>query len=867
MNKIAISYARVDDAFVRRLYDALVAADHEIWVDWEGIPPTAEFLREIESAIADADALLFVISPDSAASETCEREVNWATEFGKRLVPVVCRAAEPASLPEAVRKLNWIPFDSFDTGMEELASALELDLDRVRSHTRLLDLSRQWDRSGYEKSRLLYGSHLGEAERFVEKDRDREPSPTQLMVEFVAASRRSAARKLYQLLIGVAAAFVVAVVLGIIALIQSDRAQSQARLNDAQRQVQEGRAEFVTDPQRGLDLARSGWLAASGEDATVASALERTVRELVAHARLRRVGDDVLDIHASPGGALIAVQNHSLAGELWRADDLEPVTTLRGRLGSAPKAIEPDQTHAACTVITNGGGRYTEIYRTQDGASLGAAPVATLIPRGDPTVAIFDYGGSGVRVKRLSNGAELGRQGLDSYLHYARGWPFFVIFYDDYENTIRVTTSDLFQFEPPRVRDVIPRYFRDLRFPPSAETGLFLMLFDDAAPRLARVDAEKPYAEGIKLDLPPDAPLAFSGDPMARWLLAGTYNETRLIRTGDGAVVDTVLRGLLRVEPIAGRVAWTVRFASEQEDVLVGVVDGQLVERPLGGAAQPADEVPAATTQTPTSRLGGRWDLANDSSVEWIRQRAPHDRSNRDRDDDKERSYETIFRYPGTTDPLITLKLDFELEDAALGPSGRSTHLVLHWVDDEEDRGREDRRTWVVRVADRQHVLSFARHARTWLTSNGSTDLLFVDAVSHKESVGAIYRLGDRKPLVRFDGIVEDVDLGFATTESIVVVTKADGRTELWTVEDVPRRTLDLGHAVAGYHVPAPGHPWVVWYRDGRAYEVAVSWLRDLAVLPSEATSDELVKQVSAVLTLATNRPIRVSPEATALSP
>ena len=40
-----ISYARQDRDLVRRLHDALTDRGRDTWVDWEGIPPTAEWME------------------------------------------------------------------------------------------------------------------------------------------------------------------------------------------------------------------------------------------------------------------------------------------------------------------------------------------------------------------------------------------------------------------------------------------------------------------------------------------------------------------------------------------------------------------------------------------------------------------------------------------------------------------------------------------------------------------------------------------------------------------------------------------------------------------------------------------------------
>ena len=72
--KVFISYSRKDGNFVRSLNDALAAVQREVWVDWEDIPASAEWLAEIEGAIEGAQAFVFVLSPDSVTSEVCAIE-------------------------------------------------------------------------------------------------------------------------------------------------------------------------------------------------------------------------------------------------------------------------------------------------------------------------------------------------------------------------------------------------------------------------------------------------------------------------------------------------------------------------------------------------------------------------------------------------------------------------------------------------------------------------------------------------------------------------------------------------------------------------------------------------------------------------
>ena len=86
MSDVFISYSRPDIDFVRHLFDQLTTHDREPWADWQDIPPTADWLAEISRGIEAANTFLFVISPDSVASEICTLEIEHAVKHNKLLL-------------------------------------------------------------------------------------------------------------------------------------------------------------------------------------------------------------------------------------------------------------------------------------------------------------------------------------------------------------------------------------------------------------------------------------------------------------------------------------------------------------------------------------------------------------------------------------------------------------------------------------------------------------------------------------------------------------------------------------------------------------------------------------------------------------
>jgi len=190
---VMISYSRKDKAFVKNIYDALAIDDRNIWVDWEDIPPSNDWLDEIHKGIEQSDCFIFVLSPDSIKSEVCNWEVDHAVKNGKRIIPVVCRDVDYREVRKELASLNWIFFrpdgDDFNAAMKLLLKALDNDLRHARYHTKLLTRAIDWERHDFEKSLLLTGQDLQRAKHWLSASAlGKEPKPTTLHLSFITAS-------------------------------------------------------------------------------------------------------------------------------------------------------------------------------------------------------------------------------------------------------------------------------------------------------------------------------------------------------------------------------------------------------------------------------------------------------------------------------------------------------------------------------------------------------------------------------------------------------------------------------------------------------------------------------------------------------
>lgn len=251
-----ISYSRRDKVFVQKLEQALSALGHEIWVDWEDIPPTANWWREIQAGIDAADNFIFIISPDSVNSEVCAQEIEHAVAQHKRFIPVLYREVVDAKLQArmhpAINSHNWIfarDTDNFDTAMQTLEGALKTDLEHVQAHTRFLVKAQEWQAENRDNSYLLRGTEVQNAENWLLQAEEKLPAPGELHREYILESRRAQNQRQRTLLISSLFALVVAVALLAVAIVQSMNLDQSNRDLAIERDVSESNLRRARDTQ------------------------------------------------------------------------------------------------------------------------------------------------------------------------------------------------------------------------------------------------------------------------------------------------------------------------------------------------------------------------------------------------------------------------------------------------------------------------------------------------------------------------------------------------------------------------------------------------------------------------------------------
>lgn len=208
--RVFLSYSRKDVALATNLRDRLIEEGFDAYLDLFDIEKGEAWQERLQDLIVTADAVAFLISPDSVTSKVCDWEVNEAERLGKRLFPILCRPTPDDVVPGRLKRLNYARLDEDDAWVEEFpkfCQALRRDGQWLREHARLSEAAERWVRDSRSEAHLLRLESVRTARKW-ESRRPPDASVGDVLLEFLEASEALELRQRKHLLTTIGRAFV-----------------------------------------------------------------------------------------------------------------------------------------------------------------------------------------------------------------------------------------------------------------------------------------------------------------------------------------------------------------------------------------------------------------------------------------------------------------------------------------------------------------------------------------------------------------------------------------------------------------------------------------------------------------------------------
>jgi len=108
---IIISYGHDDEAFARKLVQALKKHNLNVWIDIFNIESGKSWARQIGEALDTCKAMVLIMSPSSMESTNVEDEWNYYLDKGRPILPVLYQGCD---IPYRLHKFQYVDFTLLD---------------------------------------------------------------------------------------------------------------------------------------------------------------------------------------------------------------------------------------------------------------------------------------------------------------------------------------------------------------------------------------------------------------------------------------------------------------------------------------------------------------------------------------------------------------------------------------------------------------------------------------------------------------------------------------------------------------------------------------------------------------------------------
>ncbi|RZM75465.1 toll/interleukin-1 receptor domain-containing protein [Leptolyngbya iicbica] len=196
MTQVFLCHAESDRDSAEQIRRSLMRQGITVWNYRTDIQTSQNYHSAITQGIETADNVLFMLSPASAQSEYCQRELQQALDLHKRIIPILTQPTDPAQVPESLKSLQQIDLtdnlneSDYLADESELLKILNTDAAYYTEHKTWLSQALKWQRQQQNPTMLLRGYNLRRAENWLKVARTHRYPPIELQQTFIAESLR-----------------------------------------------------------------------------------------------------------------------------------------------------------------------------------------------------------------------------------------------------------------------------------------------------------------------------------------------------------------------------------------------------------------------------------------------------------------------------------------------------------------------------------------------------------------------------------------------------------------------------------------------------------------------------------------------------
>ena len=196
MTQVFLCNAKQDEAAANLIRQCLLRNSVTVWNYRTDIQISQDHSDAIVQGIEVADNLVFLQSPDSVQSPSCQQELSYALELNKRIIPVLVSPTAPEQVPSSLQNLQNVDLTDnqeetdFCADESKLLKLLSTDAAYYREHKTWLVQALKWERQRHNPAMLLRGYNLRRAENWLKVAHKHLYSSTKQHETFIAESLR-----------------------------------------------------------------------------------------------------------------------------------------------------------------------------------------------------------------------------------------------------------------------------------------------------------------------------------------------------------------------------------------------------------------------------------------------------------------------------------------------------------------------------------------------------------------------------------------------------------------------------------------------------------------------------------------------------